>query len=76
MRITPISRGNSGQRSRTSKTNRLPLSQRAAIPGMPAVSGVLVANSRSWGSVSAIRTLRQAKLKNVSARRTKLSTFE
>jgi glycosyltransferase involved in cell wall biosynthesis len=47
--MTPIALGSSGQRSRTSKTNGLRQIQRENIPGIAAVSGVVVAKTTSAG---------------------------
>ncbi|MNH37907.1 hypothetical protein D3C79_988720 [compost metagenome] len=71
--MTPIALGNSGHRSLTSKTNGLLRNQRAKIPGIPAVSGVVVAKTRSYLLVRATPMLRMANFRKLAARLSKPS---
>ena len=47
--MIPIAFGSSGHKSLTSKTKVFLLNQRANIPGIPAVNGVVVANTTVGG---------------------------
>ena len=66
--ITRIALGNSGHKSRTSKTKNFLRNNRAQIPGIAAVSGVEVAKSTSYFSVIAIQMLRNANFRNTKLR--------
>jgi hypothetical protein len=62
--ITPIALGSSGHKSLTSKTNGFRRNHLAKIPGIPAVNGVVVANTTSYCSVKATLIDLKQNLKN------------
>ena len=74
--ITPMALGNSGHKSLTSNTNGLRRNHLAKIPGILAVSGVVVAKTTSYFSESATLTDFKAKLKNNFTRFKNDSLFE